>query len=122
MSTLRMAGLAALLAFPATALAAQDCAAPAKPTLPVNGAILSSAELDAAADMVTNYSKSSRAYQACLDQIISTPTKHSREEWRTALKAYNAAAPGVEEVWGNYQKLSEDWVSAHLVKAPVNKK
>jgi hypothetical protein len=109
-----MAGCVASVIFPASALAQGACTAPEKPKMPINGAILSATELDNAADMVTGYSKASRVYQGCLDKVISKPETHSREEWRAALKAYNSAAPGVEEVWDTYQKLSDDWVKAHL--------
>ncbi len=113
MYKLMVAGLLAASVLPAQAQTASDCVAPTKPELPVNGAILSAQELDAAADKVTLYSKASRTYQVCLDEVITKPEKHSREEWRAALKAYNATAPSVEEVWDTYQKLSEDWVAAH---------
>jgi len=113
MYKLLAAGLLAASVLPAQAQTAFDCEAPAKPDLPINGAILSADELDVAADKVTRYSKASRTYQVCLDEVITKPEKHSRDEWRAALKAYNASAPGVEEVWDTYQKLSDDWVSAH---------
>jgi hypothetical protein len=118
MFKLLAAGLLAASVLPAQAQAAPDCVAPVKPDLPVNGAILSADELDSAADKVTRYSKASRTYQVCLDEVITKPEKHSRDEWRTALKAYNASAPGVEEVWDTYQKLSDDWVSAHNATKP----
>ncbi len=108
-------GLMAALCLPVMALAAPDCTAPVKPALPQNGAILSADELGVAADKVSDYSKASRVYQGCLDTVISAPDKYSRDEWRAALKAYNSAAPSVEDVWGLYQKLSDDWVAAHLV-------
>ncbi|MDQ7017694.1 MAG: hypothetical protein Q9M33_00905 [Robiginitomaculum sp.] len=113
MYKLLVAGLLVASVFPAQAQTASDCVAPIKPDLPINGAILSAQELDAAADQVTRYSKASRTYQICLDEVITKPEKHSRDEWRAALKAYNATAPSVEEVWDTYQKLSEDWVAAH---------
>ncbi|PHS26959.1 MAG: hypothetical protein COA85_05615 [Robiginitomaculum sp.] len=113
MFKLLVAGLLATSVLPAYAQAAPDCVAPVKPNLPVNGAILSADELDAAADQVTRYSKASRTYQVCLDEVITKPERHSRDEWRAALKAYNATVPSVEEIWDTYQKLSDDWVSAH---------
>ncbi len=116
MFKLKMVGLLAVLAIPASAMAAPNCEAPAKPDLPQNGAVLSAIELDAAAEQVSSYSKASKAYHACLDEVIASPAKYTRDEWRAALKAYNASAPGMEEVWSSYQKLSEDWVSAHLAK------
>lgn len=111
------AGVIAVLAFPVMALAAPDCEAPKQPDLPKNGALLSSAQLDEAANKVSAYSKATQAFQQCLDVVITTPEKHPREEWRAALKAYNAAAPSVEQVWDEYQKLSDDWVAANLIKA-----
>lgn len=122
MFNIKAVGLVAAMVFPASALAAPNCTVPAKPDLPKNGAILSAVELDSAADLVTGYSKASRNYQACLDEVITKPDEHSREEWRAALKAYNATAPGVEAVWDTYQKLSDDWVAAHLATKPVSKK
>ncbi len=110
-------GLVIVLSLPVAALAAPDCNAPTKPAMPQNGAVISAQDLDAAADKVTAYSRASRDYQGCLDEVITTPGKYSRDEWRAALKAYNAAAPSVEEVWSSYKKLSDDWVSAHLVTA-----
>jgi hypothetical protein len=116
------ASMAVMLMIPAGAQAAAGCEAPVKPDLPNNGAALSASELDAAANKVTGYSTATKAYLSCLDGVISTRDKYSREEWRAALKAYNAVAPGVEEVWGAYQKLSEDWVKGHLPASKTTKK
>lgn len=116
------AGFIAMLAFPVGALAAPDCKAPEKPQLPNNGALLSSVQLDDAADRVSAYSKATQSFQGCLDEIITTPGDYSRDQWRAALKAYNSAAPNVEEVWGAYQKLSDDWVAANLIKSKTARK
>ena len=107
------------LAASATAAMAEpaiNCTAPTKPEMPKNGAALSAKELDAAADLVSAFSKDTKAYQGCLDQVLKAPGQYSRAQWHAALKSYNAAAPGVEAVWDAYQKLSDDWVSAHLIK------
>jgi hypothetical protein len=116
------AGMAVMLMIPTGAQAVASCEAPAKPDLPNNGAALSASELDAAANQVTGYSTATKAYLSCLDSVISTRDKYSRDEWRAALKAYNAVAPGVEEVWDTYQKLSEDWVKGHLAASNTAKK
>jgi len=112
----------ALMALPLAAPAAQTCSAPGRPGLPKNAAAISHAELDAAAARVAAYLRAFRAYQECLDTIITDPKDHSRAQWRMALKAYNASAPAMEEVWQSYQKLAGDWARVHHAKAKAGAK
>ena len=116
-----MAALA-LMALPLAAMASDVCSAPARPDLPKNGAMISRAELVAAAARVAAYTRAARAYQECLDTIILDPADHGHEQWRMALKAYNASAPAMEEVWQSYQKLAGDWARVHHAKSKAGAK
>jgi len=115
-------GLLIVMALPLAAPAAQTCSAPGRPGLPTNAAAISHAELDAAAARVAAYLRAFRAYQECLDIIILDPAGHGKEQWRAALKAYNASAPAMEEVRQSYQKLAGDWARIHHAKAKAGAK
>lgn len=105
-------GVVAGLILPAAAFA--QCEAPKAPDLPKNGAVLTSEQLNSAADMVGAYSQASQEYRSCLDKMIHNPK--SRTQLQGALDAEKASGEAAAKVWDAYSKLSKDWVAAHQIK------
>ncbi len=95
------------------AFADGGCKAPDKPKLPPNGATITYDQLNTAANLVKAYAKANLSYKQCLDGIITKPENYSRDKWRSALQAYNQSVPTENAIWGQYEKLSKDWISAN---------
>lgn len=91
-----------------------ECDAPKTPELPPNGARLSYEELNAAADMVSDFAKANADYRACLNKIIHKP--ESRSAMQAALDADKKSGPTEAKVWDAYDKLQQDWVAVHEAK------
>jgi len=100
------------------AFADSTCQAPKAPSLPPNGAVITYEQLNAAADQVKIYSQANMVYKQCLDKVITKPENFSREQWRSALQAYNQSVPAEKDVWTRYEQVSSDWISAN--QSPKN--
>ena len=99
------------------AVFADDCRAPTSPDMSTPGASLSVEAFSEITTGLSRFDSALKSYRSCLDSIINAPQDHSRDEWDSALSAYNSLSSEQAALYERYDVVAKDFQIAQANRA-----